>query len=74
MAKKRTTVWIEPDVMKRLKYMGLDHDKPVGDVIEALIDFAKSGQYIEDKVFRDRFEALLDTALANAGIEANRTS
>ncbi|UFN48906.1 hypothetical protein LPC08_23395 [Roseomonas sp. OT10] len=69
-AKKRTTIWIDPPVLKQLKLMGVDRSQPIGNVIEALVDFAGMGDLIKDETFRRRWNALLETAFANAGRRA----
>jgi hypothetical protein len=65
--KKRTTVWIDPPVLKELKLLGVLHEQPIGNVIEALVDFSKSAEFVSDPKFRKTFAALLEMAFANAG-------
>ena len=67
MTKKRTSIWIDPAVLRQLKMLGVQYDQPVGNVIEALVDFAGSAQGIADEAFQRRFKALFDTAMANGG-------
>lgn len=70
MSKKRTSIWIDQWVLRDLKLMGVERDQPIGNVIEALVAFAKSGKHVNDPVFQRRWKALLDTAFANAGHRA----
>lgn len=69
-AKKRTTLWMDPRILRKLKLIGVHRDQPIGNVIEALVDFSESAKFIKDDEFQRRFKALLDTALANAGRRA----
>lgn len=41
MVKKNTSIWIEPRVQRELKILSAKHEKPVGEVIEALLEFSK---------------------------------
>lgn len=66
-AKKRTTVWIDPHVIRKLKHLGVEHGQPFGNVLEALADFSEMGKFITDPNFRKLFDAMLQTAFANAG-------
>ena len=67
MTKKLTSMRIEPGVLRKLKYLSFKYDKPLGDVLEALADFADSGQYIKDAKFQERFNDLLELAFLNVG-------
>lgn len=67
--KKNTSIWIDPHVLKELKLLGVEHDKPIGDVIAALVRLAKSDRYINDETFQSRFQALRDSAFLNASTE-----
>lgn len=40
-AKKNTSMWLEPSVQRRLKMLATEHNKPVGDIIEGLLNFAE---------------------------------
>lgn len=66
-SKKRTSVWIDPEVLRELKFMGVEHDQPIGNVIEALVKFSKNGTFDKDESFQRRFGALLKMSLGNAG-------
>ncbi len=66
-AKHRTTLWIAPHVVKKIKFLGVEHNQPIGNVIEALTDFAGAARYVNDPEFQRRFEALLGMCFANAG-------
>ena len=44
MTKKSTSFMIEPDVIKKIKYLSIDHEKPIGDIIEDLVKFSESGE------------------------------
>lgn len=70
MVKTRTSVWIDPHILRELKLLGVMRNQPIGNVIEALLDFSKMGQYITDPDFQRRWTALLATAFANAGQRA----
>jgi len=35
--KKNTSIWIEPNVLKRLKHLAVEHGRPLGNIIAALI-------------------------------------
>jgi hypothetical protein len=65
--KKRTTVWIDPHVLRKLKIMGAVHGQPIGNMIEALVAFTEHGQYIKDPMFQKRFAQLLEMAITHAG-------
>lgn len=39
--KKNTSIWIEPDVLKKIKHLSVEHGVPVGDVIKALVRVAE---------------------------------
>jgi hypothetical protein len=65
--KQRVTLWIDPYVMRELKFLGVEYDQPVGNVIEALVKFSKKGDLINDETFQRRFDNLLKMAFANAG-------
>ena len=58
MNKKTTSFRLQPDVTRQLKYLGFDYGKPIGDVLEALIKFSKSGGYYNDEKFKEQFNAL----------------
>ena len=47
MAKKLTSIRIEPDVVKKLKHLSVDIEKPIGDVIGDLMEFSESGEYLK---------------------------
>lgn len=66
-AKKFEGIRMEPEVKKRLKFLAVQQDKPIGDVIEGLLDFAEADQFITDETFRKRFRSLFDTVMINAG-------
>jgi hypothetical protein len=42
--KKRTSIWMEPHVMRELKFLGVEHGRPVGDVIEALLHLNRAAK------------------------------
>lgn len=44
MTKKRTTIWIKPEVHRALRIMGAERGLPIGDVIKALIQFRESAR------------------------------
>ena len=44
MAKKLTSIRIEPDVIKKLKHLSVDLEKPIGDIIEDLVKVSESGE------------------------------
>ena len=44
MAKKLTGIRIEPDVIKKLKHLSVDIEKPIGDVIGELVKVSESGE------------------------------
>ncbi len=69
-AKKRTTIWIDPPVLRKLKFLGVEHDQPIGNVIEALVDFTEMAQFVKEEDFQRRFASLLKMAFANAGQRA----
>lgn len=70
MEKKRTTIWIHPLVLKKLKLMGIHRDQPIGNVIEALVKFTDMVNYVNDEDFKRHWNAMLDTAFLNAGHRA----
>jgi len=39
--KKNTSMWIEPDVLKKIKHLSVEHGVPIGDVIKALLRVAE---------------------------------
>ena len=39
-AKKNTSIWLEPSVQRRLKMMSAEYRKPVGEIIESLLNFS----------------------------------
>ena len=44
MKKKTTSFNLKPNVRKKLKYMSVDYEKPIGDIIEDLVKFSESGE------------------------------
>lgn len=68
MAKKNYGIRMEPDIAEELKTLCLKYKKPMGEIIEGLIEFSKSGNLINDTKFKERFDNLLDMSMANAGI------
>ena len=58
MTKKSTSFMIEPDVIKKIKYLSIDYEKPIGDILEALVKFSESGGYYNDEKFKEQFNAL----------------
>ena len=58
MTKKSTSFMIEPDVIKKIKYLSIDHEKPIGDILEALVKFSEAGGYYNDEKFKEQFNAL----------------
>ena len=67
--KKNTSMWIDREVLKAMRMIGVARDLPNGDVIAALIEFSEMGSVIDDPIFTKRFNLLLDDAFANAGIQ-----
>jgi len=59
MNKATTSFRMNPSVVKKLKHMSVDHEMPIGDIIESLVKFYQSGKLIEDKEFQKRFNGLL---------------
>lgn len=66
--KKTYSFRAEPGVMKSLKLLSALYGKPLGDIIEGLIDFSESAHIIKDEDFQRRFKALFDQVMVNAGI------
>lgn len=69
-SKKRTTIWLDPPVLRKLKMLGVVHNQPIGNIIEALVDFTEAGQFIKDEALRNTFQNLLEMSLINAGRRA----
>lgn len=69
MAPRVTTIRMEPHVQHRLKVFAAVHAVTAGQAIEALLDFADSGEFITDPVFRDRFAELLKMAVADVSAD-----
>ena len=67
MDKKTTSFRLKPSVIKKLKYLSFETAKPIGDIIEALVEFSESGKYIDDEKQKERFNNLLELAFLNAG-------
>jgi hypothetical protein len=67
MAKKITTLRIEPSVMNALKDLAKKHGKPLGDIVEGLVDFIDSARFVTDDDYVKRFNSILETCLINAG-------
>ena len=66
MTKKRTSIWIDPCVLRELKVMGARRGQPIGDVIAALVKFADMDRLATDEAFRTCFGELLDIAFDKA--------
>jgi len=60
MVKKSTSFRLEPQVLRKLKYLGFDHAKPIGDVLEALVNFVELGNMVTDADFKSRFNSLFE--------------
>ena len=58
MKKKTTSFNLKPNVGKKLKYMSVDYEKPIGDIIEDLVEFSEAGGYYHDEKFKEQFNAL----------------
>lgn len=65
--KEKFHLAVEPEVMRALKDLAIRFEKPVGDILEGLVDFTESARFITDEVYVTRFNALLETCLYNAG-------
>jgi hypothetical protein len=69
-SKTKHQIALEPKVMRTLRILAVEHGKPIGDIIQGLVDFTESARFVSDEMFVKRFNALLETCLANAGSEA----
>ena len=47
MNKKTTSFNLKPNVRKKLKYMSVDLEKPIGDIIEDLVKVSESREYFK---------------------------
>lgn len=66
-SKKMTSIRMEPRILKELKFLGVEHDKPLGEVIEALLEFSKADQHVFDDDWNKRFRDLREDAFVNTG-------
>ena len=57
--KSKYHVALEADVMKTLKHLAVEYNKPIGDIIEGLLDLAEAAP-----------APLVETCLVNAGRES----
>lgn len=67
MVKKLTSIRIEPGVIKKLKFLSVEYDRPLGEILEGLVKFSESGEYITDDRFKKLFHGLLETSIMNTG-------
>lgn len=65
--KKSYQVLMEERTHRELKGLAGKNGVLIGDAVEALLDFTGSYQFIDDEIFRKRFNALLETAFLNVG-------
>lgn len=65
--KKKYQIAIDPKAMDEMKALAVQHGKPVGEVIEGLVDFAASARFVSDETYIKRFNGMLETCLVNAG-------
>ncbi len=67
MVKKIVTFRIEPSVANRLRALAQKYERPIGDILEGVLDFLESPKYVTDEQFKTRFAGLLDMSIVNAG-------
>ncbi|PKQ00806.1 MAG: hypothetical protein CVT74_02320 [Alphaproteobacteria bacterium HGW-Alphaproteobacteria-13] len=64
--KKLTSIRISPTILRELKMLGVTHDRPLGDVIAALLWYAmKAPDYISHEESKDFLRVLRDQAFAS---------
>lgn len=63
MAKKSTSLWLDPGVQRRLKILSAQHGAPVGDVIEALVSVYEIVSEAKEPVSARGIRALFESCL-----------
>jgi hypothetical protein len=71
MVKKIVTFRIEPSVADRLRVLAQQYERPIGDILEGVLDFLESPKYVNDEQFKTRFAGLLDMSIMNSGGEGD---
>ena len=71
MAKKTTSFRLEPEILKKLKFLSFEYDKPIGDILEGLLNFIENPEYRKDPEFKKKFYDFLELELINAGTGKN---
>ena len=69
MAKKNTSIWLEPKVQQELRLLSAQWGMPVGEVIAGLIKFSKIGRVVENKEWAQVFQKLYEVSMMSADIE-----
>lgn len=67
MVKKLTSIRIEPNVIKKLKYLSVKYERPLGEIIEGLVNFSESGKFLTDPKEKKTFESLLKYSILQTG-------
>lgn len=66
-SKSKFHIALEPEVMESLKALAVEYGKPIGDIIEGLIEFTRATRFITDETYVKRSNAMLGMCLVNAG-------
>lgn len=62
--KKNTSIWIDPDVLKQLKHLGVEYGVPMGDIIHAAL---KVVGVVEPALFKQAIIGIRDTVAVYVG-------